>query len=1444
MSAEWAFSVLAARATVILLIAAAASVLLRRASAATRHALFTSVVCVLLALPWLSLVLPTLDLPVLPAPAASIPAPASTFEPRAMDDEPTMASSMEPAALDEPATVDDTSAVDPIPPVPVFAPARRISLSMALLVLWAAGALAGVVQLAVSAFLVRRIAQRAAPIEDTQWSEALAAAAAQLGLRRPVRLVTSPSVVVPVVWGYRDGVVMLPPEADAWPADRKRAFLLHEIAHVARHDCLTQAFAHFARAVYWPHPLVWWAVRRLRAEAERACDDRVVTAGNPGAEYAHHLLEAARALKRAPRPLAVLAIAERSSLEDRLLALLDPGLRRGALTPRALAFGVMLTGMLAGTVAALQPVARAVLASEPETVPATAAAEPSPAASAPASSAVVAGSSGDASVRGTVKGPDGKPIAGALVLVAPAWNPRNTRDAVPPPEMVRTDGKGAFRISPRRPAPAYWLRVERADLLAETRSDVVPGTELSIALSQGDTTVEGTVVDATTKSPLAMATVTATEIGVSFTPPLGAPDAGQVEARTDAHGRYRFASLGPGAYRISPRAVGYSYLGSKVVQGNTRGVDFFLSPAGALEGTITGPDGRPVQGALVRADLETRWWISSPTVTTDARGYYEVAVTSGRYRVLVAAEGQAPTVSAPVSVQTGVRARADVRFSEAFRVRGRLLDPSHKPVRGTLQLRELDGNTRAGARVVQVLSAEAGPDGRFEIASAPSGAHVFEVTSPGLATRSLEVRLEGRGGTKDVGDVTLTGGAVVHGRVEDTQGAPVAGAAVFADQGGRKRESIRARADGTFSIGGLEPGAYDVRAEAYGFASAIEKAETGHRPVVLRLARSGGVTGLLVDEAGRPVFPGGLKTEPLANKDARAPILFKPGPEASQGRFVLEDLVAGPYEITIRADGFVPQKIRTDVEPGRVADAGRITLTRGRSASGIVVDGDGRPLAGVPVDDGSNQAATDASGRFEIHGLPAGTTSLTARHPNNFWFYSEPQEVTDPPQAGGVRLVLPEGGRLVGRLRWRKPGPRFPITVRASALRTRGGFGLETTIGDDGAFVMDDLPPGRVQVALLANEERYFHPTLASKEVVIEEGETTAVDLDIVDVRVHGRIARSGVPLADAQIALSRSGVLTRYLGPGIEQISLPERLRARADSEGRYEMIVPVAGRYRVTVWSGSDVSLPEALRTIEVTPKDEQTFDVEFAEVALRGRVLDDITGRPVAEASVGGSRTDSDGRFELRTAPGRQSLRVRAPSYAVTDTDVDVVDGGENQVTVRLRPGLTLTAHLADDKGQPVGSALVTAIAPDGRIIARGRSGDDGVARVEGLPASELTVAVSSPTKGLVVRRGVRPGPDPVTITIVPGTRVQLAVKDTQGRPMADQFLNLELTALDSMKVSLPFLGLLRTDARGVVEAIVPNGSIDLQVRRVQGDTGEVHIADAREGAVIAVTLAEGR
>jgi hypothetical protein len=159
-----------------------------------------------------------------------------------------------------------------------------------------------------------------------------------------------------MTWGIVRPKVLLPAEASAWSEERRRLVLTHEIGHAARFDAFTQAVAQVALALAWFHPLAWLAVRRLAEERERACDDLVLRSGTRASRYAGELVALARAaVFEPPRPAA--AMARASELEARLLALLDPGIERGAMTAKAaLALGISLLVVL--PLAAAQPVAR------------------------------------------------------------------------------------------------------------------------------------------------------------------------------------------------------------------------------------------------------------------------------------------------------------------------------------------------------------------------------------------------------------------------------------------------------------------------------------------------------------------------------------------------------------------------------------------------------------------------------------------------------------------------------------------------------------------------------------------------------------------------------------------------------------------------------------------------------------------------------------------------------------------------------------------------------------------------------------------------------------------------------------------------------------------------------------------------------------------------------
>ena len=117
-----------------------------------------------------------------------------------------------------------------------------------------------------------------------------------------------------------------------------RVVLCHELAHVRRHDWFVQMTAEAVRTVLWFHPLVWMICTRLRRAGEQACDDAVLGRGIAPTDYAAHLLDLARKCRRPGiRWVSAMPMAHPSTLERRIVAMLNPRLNRQSLSRRAAA---------------------------------------------------------------------------------------------------------------------------------------------------------------------------------------------------------------------------------------------------------------------------------------------------------------------------------------------------------------------------------------------------------------------------------------------------------------------------------------------------------------------------------------------------------------------------------------------------------------------------------------------------------------------------------------------------------------------------------------------------------------------------------------------------------------------------------------------------------------------------------------------------------------------------------------------------------------------------------------------------------------------------------------------------------------------------------------------------------------------------------------------------
>jgi TonB family protein len=320
----------ALKGSVILAAAALATRLLRKQAAALRHLVWAAAVVSLLALPAASRLMPAWQSGVYEKVASLAAGPVAQPSPE--------------AAIENPMAVAAGGVQK-----------KSGGRTWILIAIWAVGFGTAVLTLVAGTFRLWRLVRGATPLFVRRWVLLSAEISGALGLRRPVRLLVSRRATMPVTWGFLRPRVMLPQGAEAWTGERMRIVLSHELAHIRRHDWLMQILAEVGRALYWFNPLVWMGCSRLRQESEYACDDAVLNSGVEGSEYAEHLLELARSLRNSERAWAVaLAMARPTNLERRFLAMLNPRLKRRAVTKRAVLVTLLAAICLTAPLAALQ----------------------------------------------------------------------------------------------------------------------------------------------------------------------------------------------------------------------------------------------------------------------------------------------------------------------------------------------------------------------------------------------------------------------------------------------------------------------------------------------------------------------------------------------------------------------------------------------------------------------------------------------------------------------------------------------------------------------------------------------------------------------------------------------------------------------------------------------------------------------------------------------------------------------------------------------------------------------------------------------------------------------------------------------------------------------------------------------------------------------------------
>jgi GWxTD domain-containing protein len=156
--------------------------------------------------------------------------------------------------------------------------------------LWVAGVLVFQVRALMAWIGAQRLRTTGVCAAPDIWRSQLQQLSERIGLKGRVALLESCIAEFPALIGYVRPMILIPVGVLAGlPAHQVEAILLHELAHIRRHDYLANLLQMFGEGLFFYHPAVWWISWVIRTEREDCCDDVVVATQKDAYGYASAL---------------------------------------------------------------------------------------------------------------------------------------------------------------------------------------------------------------------------------------------------------------------------------------------------------------------------------------------------------------------------------------------------------------------------------------------------------------------------------------------------------------------------------------------------------------------------------------------------------------------------------------------------------------------------------------------------------------------------------------------------------------------------------------------------------------------------------------------------------------------------------------------------------------------------------------------------------------------------------------------------------------------------------------------------------------------------------------------------------------------------------------------------------------------------------------------------
>ncbi|RYX81732.1 carboxypeptidase regulatory-like domain-containing protein [bacterium] len=607
-----------------------------------------------------------------------------------------------------------------------------------------------------------------------------------------------------------------------------------------------------------------------------------------------------------------------------------------------------------------------------------------------------------------IKGPDGKPVAGAQVrLVNVGVRPIGSK--VAESFDLKSDATGTMTLTPKAGAAKgtiYYLARVIAPGMAVTQVNLKEGTT-TLTLRKGQS-YGGVIVDSDDK-PVAGVKLALTQLNPAGTYSSLAylRDKQRLETQSDAQGHWQLDNVpltGPVGFNISDARFKSEFFWLDV---SHAAPPLYVEPGATVKGRLLRPDGKPAAGVEFYAGVAS-------TPKTKADGTFQITGIGDRgfaFQALFAAGGQLPFIVPMKQVSDlepgEVRDIGDIKAKAGLHFRGRLVDEgTNKPIPDVWVSTWGRGANSSGRSDAQ---------GVFDFLIAPestsfsvSASGYIRKAQPKIPTDAAHIR----SGIINMGLIKLKIGRKVAGTIKTAGGKGVA-----VSINAYKARGIGAYgvsdAQGKFTLDGLEEGQYNLSVQGYRLKAPVKLlvGKGAIAPLNLVLADTAATAAKLAvprTTTGRVLYQG----QPMAG--VKIKFNFRSDRNWYMGQMAVSNL-EGVYSITSPIENATPDIVgvsrpgySAEYEAPKVQDGvwrGDVVLSKQGILHGRVVDSAQRPVANAYIapEKGSDlPVSTDANGEFTLKGVPSSGVTLFASDGPRWKSYKIEKE------GEAIQIVLPD----------------------------------------------------------------------------------------------------------------------------------------------------------------------------------------------------------------------------------------------------------------------------------------------------------------------------------------------------------------------------------------------------------------------------------------------------